>query len=623
MATTDLAKLVVKLEAQAGQYKKELDRAETKLERYKKKTKSQLKGIKTAFVGAFAAIGIGAFVKKIADATSAQESALKQLEATWKSTGGAVGLSVDEMVKDAKRLQAATIFADEEIIKAQSQLATFTNITTETFKEATAAALDLSVKMDQSLQTSIVQLGKALNDPIRGMSALAETGIQFTEDQKELVKELQESGRMMEAQKLILAELETQFGGSAEAARDTFGGALKGLDNAFGDLLEADSMGGAIDGIEELTKLLQDPKTVAAAGMLANAIIKSMELAAKAVTKVVDSMQSLGEGMAKIIHGRNKLDIEDLLHRVSVAEDELKKALNSQDERRIAQWRRVLGKVRLELTEAQQVLGLIRDIDPFKKDESGGGMPSIGQGGEPGQGNASQDDGDPFGFTESQDVFSVSDETMERVQEDLNLLGDIRQRYRDNELKRSQTFINFIESLEEKSGRARIRSAYNFGRGMLAAMSTHSKKAFKVTQALGLAEAAVSLPSAVLKAWDRGGGWPVGAVFAAATLAEGLARIKEIKGAKFDGGGGASFSGVSGGSAPSVNASAPAINTLDRLNEGAREQDPRTQTNITIVGDVFDDQGLIDRVADALAVATQNSLVRISDESGRLLAERT
>jgi dsDNA-binding SOS-regulon protein len=67
---------------------------------------------------------------------------------------------------------------------------------------------------------------------------MSRAGVQFTKVQKDMVKELWEAGRAAEAQNIILKELESQFGGAAEAARDTFGGAAQAATNAFGDLLE-------------------------------------------------------------------------------------------------------------------------------------------------------------------------------------------------------------------------------------------------------------------------------------------------------------------------------------------------------------------------------------------------
>jgi len=92
--------------------------------------------------------------------------------------------------------------------------------------------------MGTDLKSAAVQVGTALNDPILGVSALARSGIQFSEDQKKMIKSLVDTGKHAEAQRVILKELESQFGGAAKAGAQGLGGALSQLGNAFGDMLE-------------------------------------------------------------------------------------------------------------------------------------------------------------------------------------------------------------------------------------------------------------------------------------------------------------------------------------------------------------------------------------------------
>jgi phage-related minor tail protein len=88
------------------------------------------------------------------------------------------------------------------------------------FDRAQQAAINLSTRMGQDLQASAIQIGKALNDPIKGITSLTRVGIQFTDQQKEQIKAMVEAGNVAGAQKVILGELERQFGGAAQAAQD-------------------------------------------------------------------------------------------------------------------------------------------------------------------------------------------------------------------------------------------------------------------------------------------------------------------------------------------------------------------------------------------------------------------
>ncbi len=160
-----------------------------------------------------------------------------QLGAAIKSTGGAAGLTKNELTGMAAALQQTTNFGDEATIGAQALLLTFTKIGRETFPQAIETILDMSSALGTDLNSATIQVGKALNDPIAGVTALTRSGVQFTEQQKEQIRTLTESGRVLEAQRVILAELETQFGGSAEAARKADGGIIA-LSNSFGDFQE-------------------------------------------------------------------------------------------------------------------------------------------------------------------------------------------------------------------------------------------------------------------------------------------------------------------------------------------------------------------------------------------------
>jgi len=66
-----------------------------------------------------------------------------------------------------------------------------------------------------------VQLGKALNDPIKGLSALTKSGVTFSDAEKEVIETLVESGNTYKAQQLVLEAIEKQVGGTAEATANS------------------------------------------------------------------------------------------------------------------------------------------------------------------------------------------------------------------------------------------------------------------------------------------------------------------------------------------------------------------------------------------------------------------
>ncbi len=183
------------------------------------------------------ALAFNEFRKEAIELSRTQAAAEAQLSAALRSTGGAAGLTANQLKAHASALQDVTNFGDEVTIAAQAQLLTFTKIGSTVFPQATKAVLDLATRMDGDLKGATIQIGKALNDPIAGLSSLTRSGIQFTDQQKEQIRTLTESGNVVGAQTIILKELETQFGGSAEAARAADGGNIA-LSNSFGDLQE-------------------------------------------------------------------------------------------------------------------------------------------------------------------------------------------------------------------------------------------------------------------------------------------------------------------------------------------------------------------------------------------------
>jgi hypothetical protein len=211
-----------------------------------------------AFFGARAIIG---GLKAATRAAAEQELAEKKLEAVLKSTSHAAGMQADELKKLASSLQTSTMYGDEAIMGAESLMLTFTKIGKDVFPDAIETVLNMSTAMGTDMQSSVIQLGKALNDPIAGISALSRVGVQLTDTQKEQIKAFEAAGDTASAQKVILGELETQFGGLAKAAGDTMAGSMAKAKNAMGDVAEAigDLLAPMIKGgADMLTKFAKD-----------------------------------------------------------------------------------------------------------------------------------------------------------------------------------------------------------------------------------------------------------------------------------------------------------------------------------------------------------------------------
>ena len=227
------------------------DKAARQLGKVDKGLSRLAKGAAAAAGAFFAARGlINAFNSVIA-ATETQVLAEAQLNAALKSTQGVAGLTAKELTNMASALQKQTRFGDEAIINAQSLLLTFTKVVKDVFPDAIETILNMSEAMGQDLQQGVIQVGKALNDPVLGVTALRRVGVQLSKQQEQQVKDFVKVGDVAAAQKIILGELETQFGGVAKAAGETLAGSLDKMRNATGDAAESlgEALGPAIIGV--------------------------------------------------------------------------------------------------------------------------------------------------------------------------------------------------------------------------------------------------------------------------------------------------------------------------------------------------------------------------------------
>ncbi len=222
-----LGKLTVYLNGDASSLNKSIQSAQSRLSGF-------ATGVQSLLYGA----GIGMVFNYVINAMGQQEAAVAQLNSVLESTHMAAGLSSEELQNMAASLSKVSTEGDEAIIRAEALLLTFTGIKGEVFKEATQTILDMSAALGQDLKSSAIQLGKALNDPVKGITALSRVGVSFTESQKEMITNLVATGKTMEAQRVILTELKTEFGGMAGALSDTVIGKFKLLWNAVSDFAE-------------------------------------------------------------------------------------------------------------------------------------------------------------------------------------------------------------------------------------------------------------------------------------------------------------------------------------------------------------------------------------------------
>lgn len=223
---------------------KGLDAGLRKGEQSTKAWAGRVKSLGTVALAAVAMAGAGAFAMMISEAQKAQKVAA-QTNAVLESTGHAAGMTAEEVKALAREMFVLTGIEDDTVQMTENMLLTFTQIKEDTMPGATQAVLDMTVAMQgggaqaEAYRDTAIRVGKALQDPIAGVTALRRVGVQLTDQQQEQVKAMMAVGDVAGAQAIVLGELTREFGGSAEAYGNTFAGQMQRIRNAIGDAAES------------------------------------------------------------------------------------------------------------------------------------------------------------------------------------------------------------------------------------------------------------------------------------------------------------------------------------------------------------------------------------------------
>lgn len=263
--------LVVDLLMKTGSFETDAQRAsktaEKRFKEIEKQAKDAATNVSSAFAGllsgALLGVGFGTAFGKFIEETKNAQSEQAQLAAVLKSTGNAAGFTAAELNKMASGM--AGFVSEGDINRAQTRLLSYTGVVGDEFPRALQAAIDMSVRLGMTVEQSAETVGKALDIPSKGLTALSKQGFRFTEDQKKLVESLESTGRVAEAQDVVLKALEASYGGAAEAARNTLPGALQALQNQIDDLMTGDdgSVNGLTEAVNDFTDLLGSSETKA------------------------------------------------------------------------------------------------------------------------------------------------------------------------------------------------------------------------------------------------------------------------------------------------------------------------------------------------------------------------
>lgn len=354
-------------------------------------------------------LGVGLIVAKFAvDAVQelfALDKANLQTAAGIKSTGGVANVTAAHVRDLSSRLEEMSSVDEIAIQNSENLMLTFTNVRNEgegmnaVFDRSIEAALNLSVRFGKDLASSAVTVGRALNDPIRGLTLLGKAGVDFTAQQREQIKTLVESGRLLEAQKIILAELHDEVGGAAKALGDSAEGQWALFTDQITDTTR-ELLAGVVPAFSAVTKGLRFAAPVLDEVLMAFLAYKAIQFLPGVLIRVSQGMAAVGTGAAgariqgagmafsnvaskigmvaaaavlaaplieDMFRSITDADIEDAAAELSVAADKVKmfrEALGGESTATVSLWDKLFGdpdKAQADAIKAAEGLAQVRD----------------------------------------------------------------------------------------------------------------------------------------------------------------------------------------------------------------------------------------------------------------------
>ena len=574
--------IYAEIRAKRDKLKTDLDSAERDVTMSAKNMGKSIASIGFAAAGVAAAAFGAAVVTAIKQGVTSYAQLERQMlrtESIIKATGNAAQLSANQMLDLANRLDLATLNDRENILDAINAMQTFRSVSGETFERAIELSVDLAETLGTDLRSQVVQLGKALEDPKTGLTALRRVGVTFTDSQKELITSLVESNKQLEAQGIILDAINEQVGGAAAGAAGGLAGNMDTLAFRWRDFTEAlvGSLGtlglvkGAIEGMGE------------------------------ALRSLTDAMRGL-DGAAL-----QQKTIEQLEYMLKAHESKFQ----------------LFPDLDVEATKAK--IEALKGLEDVYSADFGGGGSDTG-------GGTDRSGGAGGGI-----ITNLMDEVSDYGDDSMTALLEWEQELYEQKLALQEEYVNSAKGLDKDMWQWRIEgdryaamravdieawqrdqrkqigidTAKNLGKA-LQLMGQQQRWAFEAYKVYATGEAIIAgIDSAVL-AWkagmSTGGPWApaVAATYAASSLAWTGAQISAIQSASFGGG--------TGGTTPSGNAVATydADPTLGTPAFQPQEQEQLGSLVINIEGDFIGDEAYIDNLVEKINAAKDERDVTIN-----------
>ncbi len=246
------------------------------------------------------------------------ERQLFRLNAIVMATGGAAGFTGAQFDKMARDVARSTLASVEGVQGAIGILATFKSVAGDVFGRTIELSQDMAAVMGQDIKNAALQLGKALEDPATGLTALRRSGVSFTQQEKDLISTLFDSGKAFEAQSLILDKIQEQVGGTGRAEAGGLAGAVDTLGQNWDELLQSLGETGPLQESTKWINALADGLKRIQADLVPTGQLLFNQLIAE--------RENLEEEIANAGFFRNTLPLERRLNRVNQQIKELSDA---------------------------------------------------------------------------------------------------------------------------------------------------------------------------------------------------------------------------------------------------------------------------------------------------------
>ncbi len=180
-----------------------------------------------------------------------------------------------ELEEAADNLGNATLFSQDEFTRGFALLTSFRKIGVNSYASVAEQAANIAQINQVDVNTSFMQLAKALQDPERNLSNLNRSGIAFSKQQTDVIKQLMKTNQVAKAHTMILDIVKESYDEAALAASKGFAGSV--------DLL-----------MEEVNDFSES---------LGKALLPVLDKSVKALTAFLDFLNSEGGQVTAIIAG--------------------------------------------------------------------------------------------------------------------------------------------------------------------------------------------------------------------------------------------------------------------------------------------------------------------------------